>query len=150
VPEKFDHALDDPASAAIHAKEKNSKKCHRDDHNPGGHENLVPRRPSHLAHLDPNFVEKRAPPAGIFAELLEALSDGVSTPNAAPAASGSFILQLDYFNHKLFQILPKSLWPSPSAAEVAGEEGFEPPLSVLETDGLPLNLLPYLIYFTSL
>jgi hypothetical protein len=33
---------------------------------------------------------------------------------------------------------------------VAGEEGFEPPLSVLETDGLPLNLLPYEIYFTSL
>ena len=27
---------------------------------------------------------------------------------------------------------------------LAGEEGFEPPLSVLETDGLPLNLLPYL------
>src|SRR5271163_3417242 len=26
--------------------------------------------------------------------------------------------------------------------ELAGEEGFEPPLSVLETDGLPLNLLP--------
>jgi hypothetical protein len=26
---------------------------------------------------------------------------------------------------------------------VAGEEGFEPPLSVLETDGLPLNLLPF-------
>src|SRR5277367_466823 len=26
--------------------------------------------------------------------------------------------------------------------KLAGEEGFEPPLSVLETDGLPLNLLP--------
>src|ERR1700677_1077841 len=26
---------------------------------------------------------------------------------------------------------------------LAGEEGFEPPLSVLETDGLPLNLLPF-------
>jgi hypothetical protein len=29
-----------------------------------------------------------------------------------------------------------------STAKLAGEEGFEPPLSVLETDGLPLNLLP--------
>src|SRR5580693_4669666 len=27
--------------------------------------------------------------------------------------------------------------------KLAGEEGFEPPLSVLETDGLPLNLLPF-------
>src|SRR5579872_7042553 len=31
----------------------------------------------------------------------------------------------------------------PSPAKLAGEEGFEPPLSVLETDGLPLNLLPF-------
>jgi hypothetical protein len=31
------------------------------------------------------------------------------------------------------------------ALKLAGEEGFEPPLSVLETDGLPLNLLPYLL-----
>src|ERR1700732_1341090 len=35
-------------------------------------------------------------------------------------------------------------------AKLAGEEGFEPPLSVLETDGLPLKLLPYRIRFTSL
>lgn len=26
---------------------------------------------------------------------------------------------------------------------MAGEEGFEPPLAVLETAGLPLNLFPY-------
>ena len=31
----------------------------------------------------------------------------------------------------------------PVSKRLAGEEGFEPPLSVLETDGLPLNLLPF-------
>src|SRR6202049_4503036 len=42
-----------------------------------------------------------------------------------------------------FKSFPSPRLPSPSAAEVAGEEGFEPPLSGLETDGLPFNLLPF-------
>jgi hypothetical protein len=43
-----------------------------------------------------------------------------------------------------YSLRPRSNLPGlPSVAEVAGEEGFEPPLSVLETDGLPLNLLPF-------
>src|ERR1041384_4901445 len=33
---------------------------------------------------------------------------------------------------------------------VAGAEGFEPPLAVLETAGLPLNLRPYLVLNPSL
>jgi hypothetical protein len=37
---------------------------------------------------------------------------------------------------------PFRLVPLPLTSNLAGEEGFEPPLSVLETDGLPLNLLP--------
>src|ERR1700680_3203815 len=42
-----------------------------------------------------------------------------------------------------FKSFPSPRLPPPSAAEVAGEEGFDPPRSVLETDGLPLNLLPF-------
>ena len=32
---------------------------------------------------------------------------------------------------------------NPPEAALAGAEGFEPPLAVLETAGLPLNLRPY-------
>src|SRR5712691_1780010 len=123
MPEKFDHALNDPAGAAIHAKEKNSEKRYRNNHDPGRHKNLVPRRPGHLAHFDANFVQKPAPPAGIFAEFLEGLGYRVS---AAPAATSPLILQLDRFRHKLFLILPDPRLASPPSAEVAGEEGFEP------------------------
>ena len=141
MPEKFNHALHDPAGAAIHAKEKNSEKSHCDNHDPGRHKNFVPRRPCHLSHFDANFMQKTAPPPVIFAEFLERLGYRVPAPFAA--LTSSLILHLECFRHKLFQILPDLRWPSPSPAEVAGEEGFEPPLSVLETDGLPLNLLPF-------
>src|ERR1700730_18827013 len=107
MPEKFDHALHDPTGAAIHAKEKNSEKCHRDNHDPGGHKTFMPCRPGHLAHLDANFVKKSAPPAGIFAEILKGLGDCVPAPRAASAATCPLILQLQRFRHRPPQIFPK-------------------------------------------
>ncbi len=64
VPKKFNHALDEPAGGAIHAKEKNSEKRHRHNHHPGGHKYFTPRRPGDLPHLDANFVQKTARTGG--------------------------------------------------------------------------------------
>src|SRR5580704_14051600 len=58
-------------------------------------------------------------------------------------ASSRFVLAACAINLAAFA--PSNLFHPPASAscyELAGEEGFEPPLSVLETDGLPLNLLP--------
>ena len=52
-------------------------------------------------------------------------------------------LLADAFRVSLLARLLAAVLPSRlPTQELAGEEGFEPPLSVLETDGLPLNLLP--------
>jgi hypothetical protein len=40
------------------------------------------------------------------------------------------------------RMFSREVAPKPPEA-VAGAEGFEPPLAVLETAGLPLNLRPY-------
>ena len=156
VRKKFDDALDEPAHAAIHAKEKDPEKRDRDDHHPGGHKHFVPRRPGDLAHLDAHLVQKTAPPAG-------------DAPRGARKSPASLVVSRAPLYHRSSIFPPAS--PSLAAlsalnpflaaccvrirhrpAKVAGEEGFEPPLSVLETDGLPLNLLPYQTrsYFTSL
>jgi hypothetical protein len=45
-----------------------------------------------------------------------------------------------FFNRSACAIVPQK--PLSSTPVLAGEEGFEPPHPVLETGGLPLNLLP--------
>src|SRR5258708_15261388 len=91
MPEKFDHALNDPAGAAIHAKEKNSEKRYGDNHDPGRHENLMPRRPGHLAHLDANFVQKSAPPAGEISKIFKGPGYYVSAPPNPPPPTSPLI-----------------------------------------------------------
>ena len=43
-----------------------------------------------------------------------------------------------------YAAIPGPLQPGMSSPALAGAEGFEPPLAVLETAGLPLNLCPSL------
>src|SRR5258708_6163343 len=104
--EKFNDSLDDVAGGAIHAEKINPEKRHGDNHDPGGHEDFVPRRPGDLAHLDAHLVQKRAPSPGIFAEFLESRCDGVPAPAAVPAAPVPAFLHLDRFRHRHSQILP--------------------------------------------
>src|SRR3981081_2863698 len=102
MPEKFNHALDKPASGAIHAEEKNSEKCYGDNHDPGCDKNFSPRRPGYLAHFDANFVQKAAPLAGIFADFFEGRGYGIPATNTATTATSSLILHLQRFRHKFF------------------------------------------------
>ena len=83
MPEKFNHALDKPASGAIHAEEKNSEKCYGDNHDPGCDKNFSPRRPGYLAHFDANFMQKAAPLAGIFAYFFEGRGYRIPATNTA-------------------------------------------------------------------
>src|SRR5580704_175198 len=50
------------------------------------------------------------------------------------------------FSWKLLPLARSASKPPEAAETVAGAEGFEPPLAVLETAGLPLNLRPYFTY----
>jgi hypothetical protein len=106
VPKKFDHALNDPARRAIHAKKENPEKRYGNDYHPGGHKNFMTRRPSDLAHLDANFVQKSARPPGIFSEIFKRLGYRVSAPLAATAPASSLFFQLQRFRHKLPLIFP--------------------------------------------
>src|SRR5258708_5841781 len=100
MPEKFDHALNDPAGAAIHAKEKNSEKRYRNNHDPGRHKHFMPRRPGHLAHLDANFVQKPAPSAAAFAPNFSTSRYPPSPPSPPPPrrAPSSFNLTASAIN----------------------------------------------------
>src|SRR5579863_3320926 len=74
-----------------------------------------------------------------------------SVSNVAPRPN--FARRLNHFRASCYL---------PLTTKMAGEEGFEPPQPVLETGGLPLNLLPFSqtsgqnrqscanVYFTSL
>ena len=105
-----------------------------------------------LAHFYAHVVEKRAqalPLRGGFAHRLHQREKSVRR-------SRLFLLR---FSSARFAILPPAFCLlisyrttddshcshllAASCENLAGEEGFEPPLSVLETDGLPLNLTPY-------
>ena len=117
MPEIFDHALDQPAHAAIHAEEKDPKKSDRDDYDSRGYNHFVPRRPSHLAHFNADFMQKTTPAAGIFAKFLHCRRDRV--PAAVPSATVPAFLQFDRFRHRHSQILPDS----PLACPVACQNG---------------------------
>src|SRR2546426_10796022 len=91
-------------------------------------------------------MEKLARPVQPPTDLLKRPRGG-NSPRAARRLS---VLHLEHLcRHRLplhiFRPLDSPRYPA-FRAKLAGEEGFEPPHPVLETGGLPLNLLPY---FTS-
>src|SRR5580658_5542025 len=125
------------AERQIRQPEIDPEKRHRHrDHDRGGH-HVLPRRPVHLAHLHPHLVEKAAQPLRIGAELSGRLHQRKTAD--VPVVFALFQVSLFLVRHLRVRRCPLAV---PASINLAGEEGFEPPLSVLETDGLPLNLLP--------
>src|ERR1019366_1730809 len=85
---------------------------HADDHDRRGALHLLAVRPGHAAHLQLQIVE-------VVLRVVK--------PNFNIGSS-----------HRIFL----TTYSQPVAGCLAGAEGFEPPLAVLETAGLPLNLRP--------
>src|SRR2546428_262068 len=88
-------------------------------------------------------MEKLARPVQPLTDLLKRPRGG-NSPRAARRLS---VLHLEHLcRHRLplhiFRPLDSPRYPA-FPAKLAGEEGFEPPHPVLETGGLPLNLLPF-------
>ena len=96
-----------------------------DHHNRGG-AHLLPGRPSDALHFELKLVEivfnLRRPTRGLLRET-------------------HFFCHIDFLLLKTSATRAHRAWPSREG--LAGAEGFEPPLAVLETAGLPLNLRPY-------
>jgi hypothetical protein len=147
--EQIQRALHQPARARIHKEKENSEKRHRGDHHRRRRNHIVPRRPGHFLHLDPNFVQELAPTLRRVDQPLKK-----TRFSAISIVAPSRFRRFRHLFHRCAFILP--LPPSPCSADcralarllspapinLAGEEGFEPPHPVLETGGLPLNLLP--------
>src|ERR1017187_7219450 len=112
----FCEVLQDPLDAARQQRIDHREICgegeHAEDHDSRGALHLFAVRPGHAAHLQLQIVE---------------IIPRVPNPNFDVGSS-----------HKVFlsHVLPTGL------GCLAGAEGFEPPLAVLETAGLPLNLRP--------
>jgi hypothetical protein len=150
VLEQIQRALHQPTRTRIHEEKENSEKRHRGDHHGGRRNHIVPRRPGHLLHFDPNFVKELAPALRrIDQPLKKTRLSAISI--VAPSRFRSF---RHLFHRCAFIVpLPRShfihfrvralLLAFARPTNLAGEEGIEPPHPVLETGGLPLNLLPY-------
>ena len=113
-----------------HAKEEGENKD-GDEHDHGGRSNLIPTRPGDQPHFAAQTIRIRPEAARPTCHLVDPtlnpalsrlLGDGLLFPPAWDATFRSSI--------------------GPSSPCLAGAEGFEPPLAVLETAGLPLNLRP--------
>jgi hypothetical protein len=150
VLEQIQRALHQPTRARIHKEKENSEKRHRGDHHRRRRYHIVPRRPGHFLHLDPNFVQELAPALRrIDQPLKKTRLSAISI--VAPSRFRCF---RHLFHRCAFIVpLPRSCLADCRArarllafarpTNLAGEEGLEPPHPVLETGGLPLNLLPY-------
>src|SRR5271155_1480545 len=130
----------------IGQKEINPKKRYRHRNHDGGGNHVRARRPVHLPHFHAHFVQKRAKTLRIPAQLPRRLQKRKSA-----YAMGVFV------SIRAYRVGHFTPCPSPStlstdsaafparfiATKLAGEEELDPPLSVLETDGLPLTLPPF-------
>src|ERR1017187_5455413 len=112
----FCEELQDPLDTTCQQRIDHREICgegeHAEDHDSRGALHLFAVRPGHAAHLQLQIVE---------------IIPRVPNPNFDVGSS-----------HKVFlsHVLPTG------CGCLAGAEGFEPPLAVLETAGLPLNLRP--------
>src|ERR1700735_49048 len=127
-----------------------TKKCDRHRNHDRRRNYIRTRRPVDLAHLDAHIMKKRPKALPLQAKL----SNRLEQCKPADILVVRFLLFVELCRLRHFRTAFESptsnylldhysLAPFPYC-ELAGEEGFEPPLSVLETDGLPLNLLPYI------
>src|SRR5579863_10510591 len=147
--QKFVHVLVEPQKGRIREKEKHAEECHRHHHNDRCGPHLVPRWPIHQPHLRPSLVKKLAQPRKKPGDPVRRPVNHLAQPGSrtrCPRASRVFSIQfrrLCHFHCRSTRSCHRCSAFAPSPQFLAGEEGFEPPLSVLETDGLPLNLLPF-------
>src|ERR1700677_536924 len=126
----------------IGEKEINAEKRNGQRHHDRGRNHVRARRPVHLAHLDAYIVKKRTEPLPLRGRFSNRLHQRKSADVVVVRLL--FLVELCRLRHfrNRLRIAYFELLVLASCSELAGEEGFEPPLSVLETDGLPLNLLP--------
>src|ERR1700722_2157948 len=126
----------------IGEKEINAEKRNGQCHHDRGRDHVRARRPVHLAHLDPYIVKKRTQTLPLRRGLAHRLHQRESAD--VLVVRFLFLIKLCRLRHFRNRLrIARFVFLSASCSELAGEEGFEPPLSVLETDGLPLNLLPF-------
>src|SRR5947209_10320353 len=112
----------------IDNEEVGCKREHRENHDHGGGAHLLPGRPCDAMHLEPQIIDVVLQPRG---QTRGSLAETVRT-----------LLNLCH-RHRFTHFKPGL------DRYLAGAEGFEPPLAVLETAGLPLNLRPYSIVASS-
>src|SRR5450432_706438 len=116
---------------------KRDRQCHHDR----CRNHVRARRPANLAHLHAHIMEKRAQPLPLRSNLAYRLHQRKSADVFVVCLL--FLVELRRLRHFSYRLRTSQCFAPPSFNfNLAGEEGFEPPLSVLETDGLPLNLLP--------
>src|ERR1700687_5396092 len=131
------------AKSVIHQKEKQPEEKYGDDDHAGGGDDVRLGRPGYLANFHAHFVH----------ESQQAVPLVLRANQRARAACAARIF-VSHFYRRRHQFPPSSFaskaFAAAPLAEMAGEEGFEPPHPVLETGGLPLNLLPCRPYLTSL
>src|SRR4029077_19738796 len=99
------------------------------------------RGPVHLLHFNAHIVQEATQSLRIRRQF----ADRFEQRESADFLVCFFPIRSRCLCHQPSRLCPVKLASRPPALpakELAGEEGFEPPLSVLETDGLPLNLLP--------
>src|SRR5271156_6455055 len=119
------------------------KERHGDSDDDGRRDHVVARRPVHLLHFDAHIMQKQPQAPWICGELSYRLHQG----ECVYAAICFVFIQFRRLCHLAGRLCTvefnSSRPPAPTAKRLAGEEGFEPPHPVLETGGLPLNLLPF-------
>src|SRR5580704_4832443 len=135
-----DQPPDPFAECGVGKKEINSKKSHRNRDHHGRRNHVRARRPVDVPHFGSHVVQKRTRALGPRRKLAHRLHER----KCVNALFFLFSIKFRFVRHLAFCLrpVPQDGSRRPSF-NLAGEEGFEPPLSVLETDGLPLNLLPY-------
>lgn len=135
------HVQVQPPENQIRDPEKHTEKRNRYAHHDRRRHHVRPRRPVHVPHFHAHVVQElRQPPPS-----LRDLADRPRNSKRDSRTPCFFLAQFRRLCHRADRPwLPTPPEPPavPANKILAGEEGFEPPLSVLETDGLPLNLLP--------
>src|SRR5712692_7250211 len=140
--EQAEHALHAIPDAAIHEQKKDPEKRHRGDHHHRRGDHVLAGRPSDQPQFHAHLVQELAHALEPAHQPVDGSCDCGGSPSSGLSA---LVIHLDRLKcHVACRSPVESRARSAGRClEVAGEEGIEPPHPVLETGGLPLNLLPF-------
>src|SRR6185437_5655817 len=129
-----------PRQHRIRHVEKYAEKRHRHRHHHRLRPHVRPRRPVHLLHFHTRLMQELLQPLRVRRDLADRPRNRKRLSRAC-----LFVIHFPRPCHLSCVLAPPVSFSfrSPAPSKLAGEEGFEPPHPVLETGGLPLNLLPF-------